>query len=89
MWMATPLADLDIPYIEFMAVENQEEHAGTLAAAREQSWIARTDMGGYSILRYEDCVALLRDRRWHQAFCPHVRDDRGSTRTRCGAGLPS
>ena len=66
--MATPLADLDIPYIEFMAVESQEDRARTLAAAREQSWIARTDMGGYSILRYEDCVAFLRDRRWHQAF---------------------
>ena len=35
--MATPLADLDIPYIEFTAVETQEERASTLAAAREQS----------------------------------------------------
>ena len=35
--------------------------------AREQGWIARIN-GGYAILRYEDCVAFLRDRRWHQAF---------------------
>ena len=66
--MATPVDQLDIPYIDFMAAESREERERQFAAAREESWIARTDMGGYSILRYEDCVALLRDRRWHQAF---------------------
>ena len=58
--MATPVDQLDIPYIDFMAAASREERERQFAAAREQSWIARTDMGGYSILHYEDCVALLR-----------------------------
>jgi cytochrome P450 len=64
--MATRVDELDIPQIDLMSVTTQEGRAQLLRSAREQSWIARTDFG-YAILRYEDCVAFLRDRRWHQA----------------------
>ena len=65
--MATPVDELDIPYIETMALKSQEERERAFKDAQQQSWIARNEFG-YSILRYEDCVAFLRDRRWHQAF---------------------
>ncbi len=64
--MAIPVDELDIPTLDVMSASTQDERARALAEAREQSWIGRTDFG-YTILRYEDCVAFLRDRRWHQA----------------------
>ena len=33
---------------------------------REESWLARTALG-YAVLRYEDVVGILRERRFHQA----------------------
>ena len=45
------------------------DRAATAAAHRHAaatSWIARGDIG-YSILRYEDVVGILRDKRWHSA----------------------
>ena len=64
--MPTLAEELDIPHIDLMTAQSQTDRAEILSEVREQSWIARTDMG-YAILRYEDCVAFLRDRRWHQA----------------------
>ena len=65
--MATPVDQLDIPTIDILTASTQAERERLLMEAREQGWIARIN-GGYAILRYEDCVAFLRDRRWHQAF---------------------
>jgi cytochrome P450 len=65
--MATRVDELDIPYIETMALSSREERERAFKDAQEQSWIARNEFG-YSVLRYDDCVAFLRDRRWHQAF---------------------
>jgi cytochrome P450 len=64
--MPTLAEELDIPHIDLMTAQSQTDRAEILSEVREQSWIARTDLG-YAILRYEDCVAFLRDRRWHQA----------------------
>jgi hypothetical protein len=38
-----------------------------LDKARQQHWLARTPLG-YSISRREDCVSLLRDKRFHNAL---------------------
>jgi cytochrome P450 len=62
--MATPVDQLDLPYLEIVGT-SAEERLARIAAVREQSWLARSDLG-YSILRHEDCTAILRDRRWHQ-----------------------
>lgn len=62
--MATPVSNLDLPFVGF-GDDRNERLAATLRAA-EQSWLARGEIG-YSILRYDDVVAVLRDKRWHSA----------------------
>ncbi|HET6794294.1 MAG TPA: cytochrome P450 [Acidimicrobiales bacterium] len=64
--MATSVHELDLPTIDLAEVDR----GGTrevLAAARDQHWLARTPMG-YMVSRYEDVVAILRDRRFHSAI---------------------
>ena len=50
------------------------EHGGTVADAARQSWIARNPFG-YSVLHYDDVVAVLRDKRWHSAVESDPRDE--------------
>ena len=66
--MATRASDVDMPDLSSldrlaMTVDELRQQA---AAAAEQSWIAR-NMFGFSILHYDDVVAMLRDKRWHSA----------------------
>ena len=42
------------------------EQRAAAAAAATESWIAR-NLFGFSILHYDDVVAMLRDKRWHSA----------------------
>jgi cytochrome P450 len=42
-------------------------------AAAERHWYARTPLGP-AVLRYEDCAAILRDRRFRQASADHLAD---------------
>ncbi len=62
--MATPVSELDLPFLGF-GDDRNERLAATLTAA-EESWLARGEVG-YSILLYDDVVAILRDKRWHSA----------------------
>lgn len=62
--MATRVSDLDMPFVGFGDDRNERLAASQLAA--RQSWLARGEIG-YSILRYDDVVAVLRDKRWHSA----------------------
>ncbi len=66
--MATPATELDIPNLTWLddASIGIEARRDASAAAAEESWIAR-NMFGYSILHYDDVVAMLRDKRWHSA----------------------
>jgi cytochrome P450 len=66
--MATPATALDIPDLSWLddpAIPTEQRRDASEAAAAE-SWIAR-NMFGYSILHYDDVVAVLRDKRWHSA----------------------
>lgn len=59
--------ELDMPRLPSLAASL--DRAATAEAHRiaaTTSWIARGDIG-YSILRYDDVVAVLRDKRWHSA----------------------
>ena len=58
--------DLDIPTLDLEFEPDREVASATLRAAAERSWIARNPLG-YSILHYDDVVAMLRDKRWHSA----------------------
>jgi cytochrome P450 len=63
--MAISLSELDLPAVEF-DFSDAEEHRNALLALSKESWIAK-GVFAYPIFRYEDCVAILRDKRWHSA----------------------
>jgi cytochrome P450 len=61
----TPVQELDVPLAPVNdgsrpAAEVRED---MLRLARDH-WLGRTEIG-YTMLRYEDCVAILRDKRWY------------------------
>jgi cytochrome P450 len=56
--------ELDIP--TFAAGSTRTETDDRLAEIRKDHWLAR-DMFGYVLTRYDDVVAVLRDKRWHNA----------------------
>ena len=63
--MATHLSELELPTVEFDFAD-AEEHRNALLALSKESWIAK-GVFAYPIFKYEDCVAILRDKRWHSA----------------------
>lgn len=63
--MVTPLSDLDLPAVNFDFAD-ADEHRESLVALSKQTWIAK-GVFAYPIFKYEDCVAILRDKRWHSA----------------------
>ena len=66
--MATPATELDIPDLTWLDDPgiSVDARRDAHAAAADQSWIAR-NVFGFSILHYDDVVAMLRDKRWHSA----------------------
>ena len=67
--MTTPVLvhDLDIPTIDPERVSmSAPEATAMMRSIADQSWIARS-LFGYSILSYDDTIAILRDKRWHNA----------------------
>ena len=63
--MAISLTELDLPTVQFDFAEAEDQRNALLALSKE-SWIAK-GVFAYPIFRYEDCVAILRDKRWHSA----------------------
>jgi cytochrome P450 len=76
--MATPAAELDLPTLTFedgsfderMAVRNE---------LPEGTWLVR-NLLGYGVVRYEDVIGILRDKRWHSAS-GRIPEIMGITRT--------
>jgi len=64
--MATSAHELDLPVIDTLGLE-RDDALEVMAEARERSWLVRTPLG-YSLTRHDDCVSLLRDRRFHNAL---------------------
>jgi len=67
--MATRVDLLDLPAVSPRALRSQKDRAEQLQELRDlshASWLAKGDIG-YTILKYEDVVAMLRDKRWHSA----------------------
>lgn len=64
--MATRVEDLDLPEVDLFGRTRAEGQA-LLAEARKQHWLVK-NMFGYAVSRYEDVVAILRDRRWFSAL---------------------
>ena len=64
--MVTSVHELDLPVVDTTQMERDQALA-VIAKAREHHWLARSPLG-YSISRHDDCVSLLRDRRFHNAL---------------------
>lgn len=64
--MTMTVHELDLPEVDLFGADRGTARA-KLAAAREQHWLARMPLG-YSVTRYDDVVAILRDRRFHSAL---------------------
>ncbi len=61
---AARLDQLDLPVVDAL---DPTERRRQLDEAARAHWLARTPIG-YLITRYDDCVAILRDARWHSAL---------------------
>ncbi len=64
--MASLVHDLEWPLYDPVGAD-RDQRLKLLAAAREQSWLVRTPMG-FGLTRYDDAVAVLRERRFHSAL---------------------
>ncbi|HUF33694.1 MAG TPA: cytochrome P450 [Acidimicrobiales bacterium] len=64
--MATPVHEMELPELDTFGLDKEESRVA-MEAAREQHWLARMPLG-YTVTRYEDVVAILRDRRFHSAL---------------------
>jgi cytochrome P450 len=64
--MVTAVHELDLPLLDTNELERWEA-LEAIEAARQHHWLARTPMG-FIVTRYEDAVAVLRDRRFHSAL---------------------
>lgn len=58
--------ELDLPELNLLEPGSLAAKQTAVDAARSKHWLARNPFG-YVVLRYEDCVAILRDRRFHSA----------------------
>lgn len=64
--MGIRIDELDLPEVDLFGMARDQQQA-ILAEARKRHWIAKNQFG-YSVTRYEDVVAILRDRRFHSAL---------------------
>ncbi len=64
--MATLVHELDLPEIDMMNIERRIDRAA-FQEQRGDHWLMK-NMFGYGVSRYDDVVAILRDRRWHSAL---------------------
>lgn len=64
--MSTQIDALDLAVVELRDDRNPEAMVASLAQLGETNWLAKWSLG-YLVTRYDDVVALLRERRLHQA----------------------
>lgn len=64
--MAAVVHELELPQIDDRVGAGPDTRA-VVAKLASQSWLVRNPVG-YLLTRHEDCVAVLKDQRWHQAL---------------------
>ena len=64
--MVTSVYELELPEVDTVGLA-RDEALVAIAGARDVHWLAKSPLG-FSLSRKEDCVALLRDRRFHNAL---------------------
>jgi cytochrome P450 len=60
------VTELDLPVLDTLGMDRQDA-IDAIEAARAQHWLARTEVG-YSVTRFSDVTAILRDKRFHSAL---------------------
>ncbi len=63
--MATPVMELELPELDIRRGGGPDSR-DLMAEMAEQGWLIRHPFG-YLLTRHDDCVAVLKDRRWFQA----------------------
>jgi cytochrome P450 len=66
--MSSPVSvhELDLPVLDLDTNPSREARERALAAAQAQHWLAKGVLG-FAVTRYDDVVAILRDKRWYSA----------------------
>jgi len=64
--MTQVVTELELPFLDTVGMERQDA-IDAIEAARARHWLARTEVG-YSVTRYADVTAILRDKRFHSAL---------------------
>ncbi len=64
--MPVPVHELALPTIEQTPLPGRVDGLAALDRLRAAHWLARSPFG-YVLTRHDDCVAVLKDGRWHQA----------------------
>ncbi len=64
--MSTPVADLTLPTYEPDTEHRRGMTRDEIEAFRAEHWLVRVPFG-YQLLDHDDCIAVLKDKRWHQA----------------------
>lgn len=62
--MATPVHELDLPKI--LPDMSFDDRRAAYRDLRDDQWLFRS-VFGYGVIRYDDAVGVLRDKRWHSA----------------------
>src|SRR4051794_29111966 len=64
--MATLVYDLDLPELPLRPT-GVEPHVIPSPDLGSDEWLVQNPPFGYSVVRYEDIIGILRDKRWHSA----------------------
>ncbi|MEM8922079.1 MAG: cytochrome P450 [Actinomycetota bacterium] len=64
--MAAPVTELDLPELDLRRADGGPNSRVLMSELAEEGWLVRNPFG-YILTRHEDCRAVLRDGRWHQA----------------------
>lgn len=64
--MPTPVHELALPVVDQSPLSAGRAGLADLDLLRATHWLARSPFG-YVLTRHDDCVAVLKDGRWHQA----------------------
>lgn len=64
--MTNVVTDIDLPELDLRRAAGGPDARTMMADLAERGWLIKNPFG-YLLTRHEDCVAVLKDKRWHQA----------------------
>src|SRR6187551_1426190 len=64
--MVTLVTDLELPELP-LRPDGLDPHIVPTPDLADDEWLVNNPPFGYSVVRYEDIIGILRDKRWHSA----------------------